>query len=485
MLTLTALRAAYPLAVKADNNNLMVVPVENTPLASLVAASNIGIESIQQTDDGYQLDMSGAVYVANSPNPVLTSVDSVELPMAEFTKALDNVSGVAIAAVTEQIAFTKLTVIPFIKSILDGVDKGMARIIDKAPTYDIKLSELPALLSSESFVDEVVKFSSAARMNCNLNMRCPTLTYTELLDLLKIGNTSVDKEIQTWAELQGQEWLLNVWTDIFTQQGKLSNGTLNDFFMGKNVDINVILAVFLLARRMTFDTPKGIEMNLSAFTNLADDFRNLAAKVLTEVLEREERHYKHGSLVLNSDDGVITVHGRLYNAWLADGGDPDILFGNMLTKRYVGITDLKENAPALLQEWNRHINYANTLKATRRLASLRDVIKHAYRMVLVDDFRLALKEGEAFNGDAVNKIMDKVNVAVDTATEHTLRDIPNFVMEVVCATRFYDCDAIHFLRGMNEAQANNPGLEPRESYAVATIKYVANWVALQLKTKPN
>lgn len=62
-----------------------------------------------------------------------------------------------------------------------------------------------------------------------------------------------------------------------------------------------------------------------------------------------------------------------------------------------------------------------------------------------------------------------------------VKDMVTTVINVVCNSRFYYTDAGTILKAINSVSENNAGTDVREAALIATIQYVADYVADQMK----
>lgn len=478
MLSREALESALPLALKFDALNLKLEPVDQSPLAALVCAARSGNElmvvSGQPVDMGvgmgqqtvYEPDLGTMAYLANCPdaNGVI-----------EHDLVLDDVGQFVGESVLGHLNVARNVVGPLVLDLAERTMKSLEEINASALLgVEVVVCDAPIPLTNSMLESSFAKYETEPFMNLDLLMRLPDFTAAELREWMMTGTARLDSDIAEWLGGLGDTFLVTLWEKAF--QGKVENyRTFQDLCNEPERGEDNLLAVHLLARRLCDDIPEGIEMNSNLFEQQMVDLRNQSGLRLGQAVERYKNNVKNGLLVKAIDSRCTVVYGDVFRAWIEQGGSIEVLYGNMLkAPGLVTVAQLNEQADALKLAWDQHSALVESVESTRKFQRTKEYFTAHFRAQLSEDSDETTRQAE-------HEIFKRFEDVLLDLTEKDLLDPYDCALKLVCRSRFCTTSAEDILRGVQLAKKENPNLDMREAATVATIRYIATWVASMFK----
>lgn len=475
MLSIEALESALPLAERFDQKRFILTPRADTPLEMLVAHTRSAEEVVSTPDgvtvkiDTQQMSLSAAV-----KDPVFGD--------SSHDQVLDDVAAVCIPAVQGHINFAKTVVAPAVDELVTRTTDILSQLTPaKMLGMEVRVEEMPAPLQNGSFDAMVRKFEETPLDSPPLNFNLPEQTGTELLDIMKSGSGSLDGDIEQFAQQLGDGKLLSIWRNVFQQVEADVNSTRSfrfvDFLQDTECGLDNALVIFLLARKLVENPLDGITMNLQTYETLMADFRDQAAAHLCRELNAYESAEKSGAMVLNYTANEITVNPQLYRKWIEDGGNNEVLFGNLLQSTpYVMIEDIEANSVALARQWQNHSALVSTVEGNKRFSRTKETLCSVFRQQMRE-----ISEDESAKLPDVDATIRRFDDMLDDVVESDMECLYTLCLKLVCRSRFVKTEAERILAGIDRIKKKNPSLDIREAATISIIEYVAWWVGTQMQ----
>lgn len=475
MLTKAALESAQALTEVMDANRLSLVPIPGTPLEALVNAtrSDQNFMTVKACQD-YWVDTASIEYIANAKDPVFDK--------SPHDLVMDDITEVAIKAVQGHIVFAKSVVAPAVAHL---VECTMVTLNELTPSVLLSLEVVictpPAPLNNSSFETSVRKYEEVSFDVPKMNLRLPSLTVSEIVDLLKTGTSSLDQDIGEWVAALGDSWLINLWENVFQiKQANLSETTpvtFKSFVEHRTLGVDYAVAIHLLSRKLADAPPAGTEMSLNIFQTTIIEYRNQSGARVCRALDELATIEKNGVLVRSIDGSKITVNSSVYRKYIEAGGENEVLFGNLLDlPSVVTVEHLNEKAGKLKAVWSRHSALTATVEHNRRFARTKEILFKHFQTQMRD-----IPEGEEATLGNRETVIRQFRDQVELVSESEMSDLYALCLRLVCRSRFYRTDAERILSGIERIKKENPLIEVREAAAVSVIEYTAYWLASQFR----
>lgn len=472
MLSQQSLEAVLPLAEVMDRNSVIVTPVTGTPLDQLVNATRSGPQFAIPVDGKagqFNPDIFNIGYMANQP--------SQATGVCEHDVAQDNIVEMAARGVRGHLMVIRSAVIPAIIELHDAVEKQM----DSMPTskilgMEVKIFDLPAPMKSPAIEGLISKWQGVPFASPALRMKCPDMSMEDIRELMKTGASGFDADVDKWIAIKGDSFFLQLWEDIF--QTKNSNfERFNQAVECREEGLDRSVAIFLIARKLVDEAPEGTRMSLPALRELAQQYRDQAAAKIQRGLDDWANVKKRKQLVKKVDGRCILVNECVYRPWIADGGDNDVLFGNLVKQtNYTSVDQFKNAAGELKTAWNRTVATSGTAEKSERFLLLKQMLLGEFRKSVSD---LADLDGgpDASAAERV-EVINRFRAELNTLREIDTLDRYQLCVKLVCRSRFFKIpDAEDFVLQMMKIEKDNPNITAREAATIATIDYIACWVA--------
>lgn len=482
MLSLNSLEAATPLTEIMDRSNLMVLAAPGSPLEQLVNATRSNARfalPVEGKQGQFYPSTYDIEYIANKRN---------DSGVCEHDVVQDQIVEMAARAVRGHLIVIRNAVIPAIMQLHDCVAKAMSAMpVSSLLGMEVKIFDLPQPLKSPAIENLISKFEGVPHDSPALRMKCPDIQMDDLRTLMKTAAGGFDGDVDKWIAIKGDSFFLQLWEDVFQTKNDRF-GKFGDAVECREEGLDRSLAIFLIARKLYEDPIEGIRMALPAFKSLAAQYRDQAAAKIRRALDDWELVKRRKLLVKKVDQKCVVVNEVVYRPWIMEGnGDNDILFGNLVKQTgFTTVDQFTDNASALKAAWNRTAAASATGDRAARFLQLKELLLSEFRKSISD-----LKgdvEGPdtsaAERDDVFKRFRAELAKVRDTDVESVEQFYP-LCLKLVCRSRFYKVpDAENFICQMMKIEKDNPGITPREASTIATVDYIASWVADMFKVVP-
>lgn len=471
MLSTEAIDSVWALTDRCDANKFVIMPMPDTPLAALVveAGASEGL-NIVRPDGTYEPDVVAITTVANVVNQ-LQGVNCHE----ELKKKMGSEIGKAIQG---HITMAKSVVAPAVEALALAVAEDLSnRTVSGLLGMEVITSISPDILRNANFGTMVSKYAEVPFDNPQLILNLPDQTHEELRELIKTGSATIDADVDSWLADVGDSFLAKVYQDAFQCKtegpdsigGPSFRGLVSDRINGRNN----AMAIFLLSNRLIEEPLTGTEMNPNAYENLVSDFRSQAGAQLCRLIDSELQAEKNGQMVLNYTSNKITVIDSIYRKWMEDGGDNEVLFGNLRQQTpFLTVAEINEHAAALRSEWSSFCVITSMIEANKKYVNTKEALAENFRRLLNE----AVEDQDGVEG-GVESVMNKFNLLLDDVAESEMDCLYSLSLKLVCRSRFPNTDAEVILTNIETFKKQNPNVPIADVATVVYMKHIARWVA--------
>lgn len=483
MLRESAVAMASVLAEKFAQRGLELAVLPNTPLASLLGATDrTAIAVVDVSHPQIREVLEQAVRSTNfTPDAAHGWTPHDEIQMAATMKAKQ--------AVLRHVQAIRLFVIPAIKELYEAAQLGMQDLsISSILNFEIKPYDLPLPLRNASFhglIDPYGKNGYDEKKLLGERLNAGNVADEGLRAFLKTGLGSLDKELDIWAASISNDWLSYVWKKFFQSNNHVTPPASNDV---QELKLTEALLVFLIARQLVDKEPiEGSSMKLSDYTLRAKYLRAQSAAFLQQTLDRWKKLSQRQVVVLRTDANTVVVNEPVYRKWLADNAqsaiDPnEVLFGSLIDNaRLTTVKELDADALKLQQLWLRYVGRTSITERKSRLILLKKVLERVFRQSIAE--LVADEECQRVGQYDREQVLKRFRIELDQLKEKDLDDLHSVVKRLVCRARFHHIDAESFIDDISLIERDHPKLPIREITAIATMNYVSRWVCSMMMVK--
>ena len=467
MLTKSSITAAYPLAqLLAERNQVLFCAVES-PLSILTRDTINGLAVFEGAGEGISNPSIDQQLLTTTSMPVDVNGSSLHDATMEET----------IQLLTKSVSFvlnhTRNTVLPLIKQVASETQSYMdARAEGALAPLDIVPYYFKGIWNSPVFQDLVARYENVPLTQVKLRggaIECDC--GDDVAQLLLTGAGSFDDEVRGFVREVGPDQVKKVWDALFGGQA-----TSTDVILGARYDrFDTSAIAFLMARRMSMDVPKGINMGLGEWKEYVASIVQAAGVGCYLAYRTRDLDMRSNRLIISApvgDEprGSIIVVGDVYDRFLKEGGSPEALFGALYSNEPRTYTALLQQAEFHCKVWKR----INSLNIT-------NLSFERYR-AMVEGLRLAVSKviNEMADDDlpaARAELQNRLNERLTHVKQKDMEDIYHVARKAVCRVIFPHTDAEKMLLAIDAAAEANPELDPREAALMATIEYISQWLA--------
>lgn len=477
MISAQAIDGIKPLAKKLLAHGVALEAIDDTPVAVLNNSTTVITTTGNDENQAVELDSKATAQI--------TTVTSGPLPTSHnmnFDIMVEN----GIKEVQKQLNIARNQVVPMQQQLVESVSDVLNdSVSDVLNGYKINIISLSNVFHDGNLLALITEFKAARLSPVELLPKLGDVVTEDIINnYLKTGFANTDKAISAWVAEQGNEYFASIWLDFFNDTLKSDH---RDFATKLSHNENRALAVFLIARNLVDNPPEGAQMDLSTYNDLMCKIRNTAGYMLYNKLVSIDNQNKGNILVLGalpSDNGTtIIVNGDVYNDWIKNGGDVDVILGmclylNTRNQPVVAypVSVVETNKEIYLKAWYEYATIAKATALENKYNALRSTLTASFLKILEDD----ADESSTELGREIAEIYKDFKKALFNTTDETLRNIDDAVLQLICASRFKNTDAYFLLSRIDFHMKNNSELQPREAATLATIDYVTDWAFKQM-----
>lgn len=367
-------------------------------------------------------------------------------------------------ALAEHFRFARHVVNPAITTVATAViDKVGAR----APLHNLSQFSLARVHTSPTTAELIANHNGIESFDTQLFANFPERDEADLVSALQTGSAEFDGDVQDMLANRPTGWINDVHYRYFGQGNMLS--PTRDLHLADE-----LLVVNLLSRSYYDAPPAGVPMSLAEFNSRMTAITAQTAASLNEIYRRYDRLVLNGALVwkfpptkdvLESDkDGAIIVLGPVYQAFVADGGTPEVIFGAAISDRASSRDDLLAKRDDYLVAYTRFCERQTRMRNSR-IAEIAKVELGAAASKMVTQLESQLPQGTDIA--AVQQLLAQQVDLVDQT--ELLEDTRRAVRRALCNSVFVHTDALKILERIDTYVERNPELSPGKAATLAAI----------------
>lgn len=453
--------------------------ISATPLAEKMADSGIVLEPVRVTPLSEMVDE----FVALEPSSVS------EISSASQHRGLDgkvahdetmaNILETVTTVIENNLKLAQSVVNPIIRTVVEDTDRYVK---DQEHAMVNHLSVLPIfhhdIWQNSALRAMVEKYGDTAATRDKIKGVYPSLSVEELLEAVKTGVSRIDEEVQQWIEEIGTEVLTEAYKAVFERleigELRVTGDTFYDF-LHRRQDRDKVLIAFLIARSFDRNAPEGVPLDKQAHTDYCLTVMEQTARWLCHQYTRDDKVAKTGDLAIYYQNDIIEVDGKNYNAWLAAGGQPEILFGAAITDREINKDALLERKAEYLKAWSRQERIRKIELGNHLISHVTVGLKQAVARQIneLSDDDLVVEDRGVYH--------DRLHAALKGLSEKDVNDLYTLARRIVCDVIFPHTEAKNVLEHIEEVSKREPDLDMREAALIATCNLVTDWICTNIK----
>jgi hypothetical protein len=303
------------------------------------------------------------------------------------------------------------------------------------------------------------------------------LHFEGILQLLSTGAGAFDEEVLKAFEGKNQM--------VEDTYGSLFSFTCDRFFNWATVlnpyhgNPEQILLCHLLARKLLAEIPEGLDVPLPAYRAHVSDILNQSGVAILGVLKNRQDQITHKKLVIafptaepvgvKAENGIIMVNGDVYNAWLKEGGSPEILMGSYITDRNTNYSQLITDQGRYLQEYKRFQNLRNNALIENRHSILMGAVRGAM-------LQLINETGDIPDGPSIAMQAERFHELYRNIARKETENVYLLARKLICRTQYAHTDAEIILDNIDSISEGNKDLSIEEAVSLAALDYIADWL---------
>lgn len=455
---------------------LSVPPVDLTKTQEILKAATFDVETSLQ-NEAFAVDY--------------TTSDSDNI-ISQHSLALDGYVKDIAKMVASHISHAKNVVRPL---VLEFAEKLALHIENKRPRdpsedYNIVVLQTPSLLLDESFLDTLTPYKEKSLLTPDSNIGLSVKTNDELMSMVNLGYSSVDKLITEWLSGLPEGFLEHVWNVFFTKSnaGVVTGNRFNGVWTYEEIHAlnaferaNYALAIFLLSNNAINNVQES-SLTIAAYKYNLEQYVSYSGSLLVSALKNISLHARTNTLVINTNPAhkEIKVNGDLYKNWIATGGSPETILGVLVSESGDRtITTIDGKSSELNRAW---VSYCSFYR-TKENNSYFDQLKFFVQSELLNTM-CNLDETEKDYVAKYPSYTERVRILLDEKlNDLKVKDFENvyqIALDFVAGVRFYYTASHQILCDINEAARVNPNIDVREAATIAAINYVSDYTADQI-----
>lgn len=452
------------------NSGVYLSPKPKSVFEPFVNAMSMAEELIEDEDiseEGYRVAVNSALSSVFNPFAETPSIEDIaigNIPNEIYEQAINELKPVVVGMVTT----LKDVVLPVVDEIFNTTYE---QVKDRIQTGGVKVSIVTDLsehpIWSNPAVIEMSKLPNnyiPQEIPDGFPVHFPSPDITELKNLIFNSDDLFNSELADFIKESTGE---SVETVIDDTHAILFRGLKRKIF---DDPAKLIIAV-ILTHYYKNEIPDGIEgIELSEYRlkmhSLHLGYVALLNRKLSMMMDMSTdsriviRYPERNELFL--EGSAVIVNGRLYQQWLANGGDVDFIFGSMVMKnRYYSGDDLIANGQKLVAEWEMFIRYAQQ----SRLDDFQRIYLDTLRINIVN---YAQENGISYKVENINQLYERIS----GLTEDT---VYRFTRKFVIRCLFDNKDYIYIAETIDQIADEEETLDINDVAQLAIIDWLVKW----------
>lgn len=475
MLSIESLNAMRDVTAVLADKGVALRPVANSPLAEAMAATVMypsGLHSLSEIDK-LPLDL----YQGNETR--IQDGVAIDNVLDCYQEAASQRLGTILAG---HVAHATTVVLPTIFDLNKAIkDAQNTEVQEGLSSWNVTNSKSDHLLDVPAIASEVEKYAGIEpRRELELNLDFADLSDEAIVALMKTGSDIYDAAVDAFVADAGIANVREAYSVVFT--GQKAGYAHYDLFRADRKKAQVRNSVvFLVSSRLLIGgegipEPTGASgLSAGRRSTALKSFQEVSAFALAAALNFLKRDEREGKLISNIDGKTIYVNKAVYDRYMSDGGDVEIILGAVVSGRNnVVVDELVSKMEEFRTAWTRYSSVAKLTAASEELLRVRGVITNFVRKYITTTEDAVVRA----NG---SRVLTNAVAFVDRMGRADLKDADYLALRVVCDCIYNHTNGRELLAGVNEAMANNPDISKEDALNQSVMAYVANWFASQIE----
>jgi hypothetical protein len=477
--------ASSTLAKLYATKGLSIVPKENTLLAQLVrSATPWGINSDRFDNQGEVYDFDSFVTGLGRETQFMTD-SHIDDKKSQFDCELDAAVADLKAAITSHISLAKNVVAPVVADYAEKVQAALdaASVKPASEMLNVKLAQLPEPFSDASFANLFSDYDAVRPFIPERVLDLGQRSAEEIRAFLETGDDGVDKLIFNWILTKEPDFLVTIWNSFFTKGWADIRAeeviAMNDFSA-----LEVGTVCYLLGQKLFDKIPEDVKgVNLDTYKKLVAQVRDFGGQVVALKLNRIAEVTKGDLMVVDliPSEKTIVVNAAVYNKWLDNGGEIEVLFGLLVSdERLFSVASINEVKERLLKAWRSWSLFQESSQINNRFNTFRSILESEFEASLINLTDLE-KDVALKTPNLLDNIRKYFKEDLEDIRLTDIQDIYTVATRLIGKSRFFYTSGYDILSKMQTAQKFNPSITAREAGLLATIEYTVDYIADQMQ----
>lgn len=455
MLDPNAIAAAVGLNQKYAGLGVSLTPIPDTPLSMICReCPSVGLSTESSTYEGASTHL---VDVSRGEEHAQLMAQSVELASGAVRRTLD---------------FTRNTVFPHIRRVVEKYTTAMASLSSCPLPYDLDAQYVPEvyrLAPGRSFVEQ---WESTPRASSPGAQNFGNYSPEEVISLAKLTDDGdFNSSMKELLEARNGEGV-----NLITQ-------VLDGRMDVEKLPTEYVLPLAIVIKNI--EMPKeGLQTTVASYNNARALIANIAGHRALGAIRQADTAFKNLSLypvVTSAKPGCISVNGEVWSELLEQKFSLEMLIGNEILGRKFRGAQLNDAAArdAMLSAYEGD-------KARRQAAhelNKKVAERAAVQNVLRDDIKCVAECGEfTVEGDTYDKAWGRLRDFIDAVYKNQFvqHDPVMVISAAICLVWYGHTDAARVVDIMYTIEKEQPSLPANQVATLATLKYLCAWVTSQI-----
>ncbi len=486
MLSEKMIRATVPLATKLADKGLRVVAKPNTVIERLNAqiktasvSNGMDIATMQDED---LLNMiitsienhSTGTYTKDSINPSMH-----DMHLGEYVDTFSNY-------VRSHIAYAKNVVGPVATTLSNRIKAYLQDYAtrDAKDAIDIVRYKLPEILQDEMFVDQLKHMTGKAAIPPEKFVHFEGRAPKEISDLLLTSDTGYNAAILPWSTHLKEGFVLRIWDSFFSKASGNPEYSFNDLMaLPINERLDAALVIYLICNTLGNKVETTADnYSLSDYKRYMLQLQDMAASIILGCMKSFDLYAKTSTMVLNISVNrkCVVVFAQVYDAWLQNGGSPEVLLGMVVGNRDINNAKaISENAENFKKAWASFQTFYKATEGNTMMQRFKEMLLTQFELAIYEN-KDALAEYSTAHPSYALKSKELFEDYIGTLTYKDIEDPNKVALHLAGRCVFYFTDSYKLLESIEEVYATNKNADIREAALVASIVYITDYVLDQL-----
>lgn len=405
-----------------------------------------------------------------------------------YDTAMDNAVKEYAPDLKRYVSVLRSIINPFIRELGERVSQDINS--DKLSTEDITVEEapLPDILRNSDFLELARRYADIAASDGPIPLRptLPPLDETQIRALI-LTFKGFEQDISKWLADNGDDLDVKVYNDIFRHQIR-HGGSMTEIFNRRGTEsLNYAIGSFLIASALLTDPIEGAQSSLDEYNDGLALIRDQAALGICNYMKFIKVEAESGTLVREYSQESVVVNPLVFRKWVSEGGDVKALRALTLGKvkgfkNRITVEEINLEKDHLEDTWDNHVD----AQKNKMTGMYFDKIKSSYK----HHFPTLLNKYSELGGDGLgvtdDEARERFRQELETLKGNDFRSSEGSIdtaiasARLVCRSKYPDLQADTYLMDIEQAYNENPDILIGEAALIATIKFVARWVAKDL-----